>query len=76
MKKDIVTKRYLYTKFRGQVSISYKGKQVVREFEFVMKNFYKDITYVAYISADGDMVVADKDAYIKNKFVRIMTEQN
>ena len=40
-----------------------------------MKNFYKDITYVAYISADGDMVVADKDAYIKNRFGRIMTEQ-
>ena len=75
MKEDHVTKRYLYTRFVGKVSISYKGKETVREFEFRMKNFHKDITYVAYISAQGEMVVTDKDAYIKNRFVKIMNEQ-
>ena len=74
MKNGYVTKKYLYTKFVGKVSISYKDKETVKDFEFVMKNFYKDITYVAYISADGDMVVADKDAYVKNKFVKMMNE--
>ena len=62
-------KEYNYVEFEGEFNIVHKGKSIKKKFDFKLRNYYKDITYLVMILANGEMVVADKDSYLKNAYL-------
>ena len=68
-KKDVKIRHYNYVAFEGEYSIGYKGKYIKKNFNFKLRNYYDDITYLVMILPDGEMVVADKDSYLRNAYL-------
>ena len=68
-KKKVGVKEYNYLRFEGEYNIMMKGKSSKKSFSFDLRNYYEDITYLVMILANGEMVVADKDSYLRNAYL-------
>ena len=62
-------REYNYVGFEGEYTIGYKGDKIKKNFSLKLRNYYDDITYLVMILPNGEMVVADKDSYLKNAYL-------